>query len=49
MRGIRISLQDDTEDGYNLDGRMILNFGKEFHEMSFVRAKTSLARVQRTL
>ena len=45
VRGIRTSLQDDAEEGYILDGREISNFG-EFYELSFVRAKTSLARVQ---
>ena len=46
VRGTRTSLQDDTEDGYNLDERVILNFGKEFHGLSFVRGNNSLARVQ---
>ena len=27
VREIRISLRDDAEDGYNLDGREISNFG----------------------
>ena len=49
VREIRTSSQDDAEDGYYLDGHVMLNFGKEFYELSFVRAKTSLARVQRTL
>ncbi|CCU79294.1 Avra10-like protein [Blumeria hordei DH14] len=49
VRGIGTSLQDDAEDGYNLNGRVILNFGKEFYELSFLRAKTSVARVLRTL
>ena len=49
VRGIRTSLQDDAMDGCNLEGREISNFGKEFYEFSFVRAKTSLARVQLTL
>ena len=48
VREIRTSLQDDAMDGYNLDGREILNFGKEFYKLSFVRAKTSVARVQVT-
>ena len=30
VRGIKTSLQDDAEDGYNLDGGHILNYGKEF-------------------
>ena len=30
MRRIRTSLQDDAEDGYNFDGREILNVAKEF-------------------
>ena len=37
VKEIRISSQDDTEGGYNLDGRIILNPGKKFHELSFVR------------
>ena len=49
VREIRTSLQDDVKDGYNLDGREILNFGKEFFRLSIVRAKTSVARVQATL
>ena len=36
-------------DGYILDGREILNNGKEFYEFGFVRARTSLARVKLTL
>ena len=36
------SSQDDTEDGYNLDGREILNFGKEIYILKrTVRANTS--------
>ena len=49
VREIRKSLQDDAKDGYNLDGREILNFGQECYKLSFVRAKTSVARVQATL
>ena len=49
VREIRINLQDDANDGYNLDGREILNFGKVLNKLSFVRAKTSVARVQATL
>ena len=49
VREIRTSLQDDAKDGYNLDGREILNFGKEFYELSCVRTETLLARVQLTL
>ena len=49
VREMRASLQDDAKDGYNLDGLEILNFGKEFFKLSFVRAKTSVARVQLTL
>ena len=45
VREIRTSFQDDTEDGYYLDECGISNFGREFYELSFVRAKTSLARV----
>ena len=48
-RGIRTSLQDNTEDRYNLDERVILKFGKEFQKLYFVRVKTLLARVQLTL
>ena len=48
-RGTRISLQDDAKEGYNLEESEIPNFGEEFHELSFVRAKTSPARVQLTL
>ena len=48
-RGIRISLQDDTEDRYNLDGREVLKFGKEFYKLSFVCTKTSAARVRSTI
>ena len=32
-----------------IDGREILNFGKKFHALSFVRAKTLIARVQLAL
>ena len=46
VRGIRTRLQDDAKEGYNLEGREIPSFGKEFHELGFVRAKTWLARVQ---
>ena len=49
VRGIRTSLPDDAKEGYNLEGREIPNFGKQFYELSFVRAKASLARVQLTL
>ena len=49
VREIRTSLQDDAKDGYNLDGREVLNFGKKFYKLSFVRAKTSVARVQAAL
>ena len=49
VRGSRTSFQDDTEDGCILDGHVILNSGKDFYQLSFVRAKTSLARVQRAL
>ena len=45
---IRTSLLDDAEDGFNLDRREIRNFG-EFHELSFVLAKPSIARMQLTL
>ena len=45
VREIRTSSQVDTKDGYNLDEREILNFGKEFFKWSFVRAKASVARV----
>ena len=37
VRGMRTSLQDDTGNGYNLDGREIWNFDK-FSELSFARA-----------
>ena len=39
VREIRISLQDDAEDVYYLDGGEVLNFSKEFYKLSFVRAK----------
>ena len=48
-REIRTSLPDDAKDGYDLYGREILKFGKEYCKLSFVRAKTSVARVQETL
>ena len=49
VRGVRTSLQDDTEDRYDLDGRVILNFGKQFYKLkSIVCAKPSIARVQLT-
>ena len=37
-RGVRTSLQDDSEDGYNLDVREIRNFADEFYELNFVHA-----------
>ena len=49
VREVKKSLQDDAEHGYYLDGREILTFGKEFFNLSFVRAKSSVARVQPTL
>ena len=49
VRAIRTSLQDDAKDGYNLDRLEILNSGKEFFKLSFVRAESSVARVQLTL
>ena len=49
VREIRTSLQHDAKDGYDIVGREILNFGKKFYKLSFVRAKTSVARVQETL
>ena len=49
MRGLRTSSQNGAKEGYNLEGREIPNFGKEFYELSFARAKTSLTRVQLTL
>ena len=49
VRGIRTSSQDDAEDGYSLDERVNLKFGKEFHELSFVCAKTLLEGVQLAL
>ena len=30
VRGMKISFQDDAKDGYSLNGRGILKFGKEF-------------------
>ena len=39
-KGIRTSSQDDAENGYNIHGREILNFGKELYELSFVCAPT---------
>ena len=48
VREIRTDSQVDAKDGYNLDGGEILNFGKEFYKLSFMRAKTSVARVQAT-
>ena len=49
VREIRTSLQDDAKDGYDIVGREILNVGKEIFKLSFVCAKTSVARVQETL
>ena len=49
VRGIRTSSQDDAEEGYILYGREIPNSGKEFYELGFESAKTSLARLQLTL
>ena len=49
VREIRTSLHDDAKDGYNLDGREKLKFGMGFYKLSYVRAKTSVARVQATL
>ena len=49
VRGIRTSLQDDAKEGYNLDGREFSNFGKEFYGLGFLRAKTSVVRLQLTL
>ena len=50
IRKIRTSLQDDAEDGYNLDGCEISYFGKELFKLkSFVRTRSSIARVQLTL
>ena len=49
VRGFRISSQDDVKDRNSLNGREILNFGKEFYELGFLRANTSIARVQATL
>ena len=49
MREIRTRSQDDAMEGYKLDGREIAIFGKELYELSFLRAKTSLVRVQPTL
>ena len=50
VRGIRTSSQDDAKDGYNLDWRGILRFGKEFYQIELcVRAKVPVARVQATL
>ena len=46
---IRKSLQDDAEERYNLERCEVKNFGKEFYELSFVRRKTSDARVRETL
>ena len=50
VREIRTSLQDEAEDGYNLDGCEISYFGKELFKLkSFVRTRSSIARVQLTL
>ena len=49
VRGMRIRWQADAKKGYNIEGREISNFGKEFYKLSFVHVKTSLARVQLTL
>ena len=46
---IRTSLQDDIEDGYNLDWREILSFSKELYKLNFVRTKLSIARVKLAL
>ena len=47
---IRKSLQDDLEDGYNLDGREISNYRNEFLKLnSNVRGKPSIARTQLSL
>ena len=47
VRGFRTSSQDDATDEYSLDGRGIL--ARSFYKLSFVRAKSSVARVQATL
>ena len=49
VRGIKTSSQDDAKEVYKLDGRDILNFGKKSYKLNFVRAETSLAKVQLTL
>ena len=49
VREITSSLQGDPGDGYNIEGSEITNFGKELYTLSFVRAKTSIERVQTTL
>ena len=49
-RKIGTSLQDNLKEGYNLNGREIWNFGKEFYTLkNIVRSNTSNARVQFTL
>ena len=50
VREMWTSLQDDAEDGYNLDGCEISYFGKDLFKLkSFVRTRSSIARVQLTL
>ena len=49
VREIRASSQDDAKEGYNFNGRELLNLGKNLHELSFLCAKTSLVGVQLTL
>ena len=50
VREIRTSLQDEAEVAYNLDGCEISYFGKELFKLkSFVRTRSSIARVQLTL
>ena len=49
VREIMASQQVDAEDRYSVDKRGISNFGKEFYELSFVRAEASVAQVQATL
>ena len=49
VRGMRISYQNGTEHGYNLDERVIFNFGRSFYKLIFVRAKATVVRLQAAL
>ena len=49
MRGLRISSNNDADDGYNPDGHETYNFDKELYELNLVYDKTLVAMVQATL